>query len=147
MSEQENIRIVQDIFKNLNSQNLDANDNYYSQNVISRQPGMQEELKGRDQTKMFMKGYYRAFPDLRFTVSDIIAQGDLVSTSWVATGTHKGPLSISAERTIEATNRKFKDRGATVYEIKNGKVVRQEIYFDLASTLMQLGVLELSATR
>jgi predicted ester cyclase len=33
-----------------------------------------------------------ASPDLRFTVDDMIAEGDRVVTRWTARGTHKGVL-------------------------------------------------------
>jgi len=39
-----------------------------------------------------VRGFRNAFPDLRFTLEDIIAEKDKVVARWTACGTHKGDL-------------------------------------------------------
>jgi len=39
----------------------------------------------------------RAMPDMQVTCEDPVAEGDLVTTRWSATGTHTGPLTLPGE--------------------------------------------------
>jgi steroid delta-isomerase-like uncharacterized protein len=50
------------------------------------------ELRGRDDIAAVVSAYRTAFPDVRLTIEDQIAEGDTVVTRWSATGTHDGPL-------------------------------------------------------
>jgi predicted ester cyclase len=50
------------------------------------------DIRGREALKQLVKMYYTAFPDLRFTVEDQVAEGDKVVTRYSSEGTHKGEL-------------------------------------------------------
>jgi steroid delta-isomerase-like uncharacterized protein len=50
------------------------------------------ELRGRDAIREVVAAYRTAFPDVRLTIEDQIAEGDTVVTRWSATGTQDGPL-------------------------------------------------------
>jgi predicted ester cyclase len=45
---------------------------------------------GRDTLKKFVAMYHEAFPDVKCTMHDILAQGDRVAYRWSASGTHLG---------------------------------------------------------
>src|SRR3982074_2602599 len=44
----------------------------------------------REGVKQCVQIYRGAFPDVRLSINDQIAEGDKVVTRWTATGTHKG---------------------------------------------------------
>jgi steroid delta-isomerase-like uncharacterized protein len=139
--------MIQDFYKGLNSRNFDVARDYISPDAVIRQTGVEGESRDREKDKNFIQGYIRAFPDMYWTLTDVIAQGNLVSASWTATGTHQGPLQLPNGKTIEATNHKCIGRGITVSEFKNNKIVSQDVYWDMADLLRQLGVLELALNR
>lgn len=140
MSEQENIQIVRRTFENLNKHDLDANDSLVANDVKTMGPGAARSMN-LDEGRMYTKRFFDAFPDLRFDVMDIVAQGDKVAVSWVAKGTHKGVLVSPSGENIPPTNRTATTPGATFYEFRNNKIVRQDIYWDMVGLLVQLGVL------
>jgi ketosteroid isomerase-like protein len=70
------------------------------------------------------------------------ADGDKVAVTWVSTGTHTGSLVSASGMTVPATNRKIRNTGTSVFEFRNGKVIRQDLYFDQVELLNQLGVME-----
>ena len=76
-----------------------------------------------------------------FTLRHKIAQGDFVSVTWTATGTHTGPLRTPTGNTIPPTNKKGVNSGSTTYEFKNGKAVASWTYWDMVALLAQLGLM------
>jgi predicted ester cyclase len=71
-----------------------------------------------------------------YSIDQMIASGDYVVTRYTATGTHKGDLAG-----IPPTGRHAETHGCTVGEIKDGKIIRQWIYWDTGHLLRQLGVM------
>ncbi len=58
-----------------------------------------------------------AFPDLRFTVDDLVAAGDRVAVRWTAAGTHDGDLPG-----LPASHRRLTFEGHTFYAVAHGQV-------------------------
>lgn len=75
------------------------------------------------------------FPDLVFTVDDMIAERNEVVTHWTVRGTHKATFLGMAP-----TNRKANVSGTAIYRIENGKIAEQWSDWNLLSLLEQLGV-------
>lgn len=48
--------------------------------------------RGPAGSKAVVNTYRTAFPDVRFTIEDQVAEGDKVVTRWTARGTNTGPL-------------------------------------------------------
>lgn len=85
------------------------------------------------------RGYHRtlraAFPDLRYTIEDQIAEGDMVVTRWTARGTHRGDYAG-----IPATSRSGTISGVTTDRIVDGKSIECWTSLDELGLLQQLGV-------
>jgi predicted ester cyclase len=77
-----------------------------------------------------------AFPDCRFTIDDMIAEGDQVVTKKTFTGTHTGELNG-----IPPTGKRVTLRFADFMRIRDGKIVEHWLSMDQLSFLQQLGVL------
>jgi len=77
----------------------------------------------------------RAFPDMRFTVNDTIAERDEVVAHWTVTGTHRGEFLG-----MPATNHTASVAGTSIYRIEAGKIVEQWVNWDLMSLIEQLGL-------
>jgi len=57
---------------------------------LSSPPGIRSDREGG---KTFLFGFLNAFPDSRFTIDDMIAEGDQVVTKKTFTGTHTGEFA------------------------------------------------------
>ena len=79
--------------------------------------------------------YQAAFPDLRVTVEDMVAEGDKVVTRWTMHGTHEGAL-----RGIPATGKQGSVKGITIKRIAGGRVVEEWPLIDMLGMMQQLGV-------
>lgn len=90
---------------------------------------------GPEGVKQFVQVYRGAFPDVRITINDQVAEGDKVVTRWTATGTHNGQLMGIAPTGKHATV-----TGVDIELYEAGKVVESWANYDMYGMLQQLGV-------
>jgi steroid delta-isomerase-like uncharacterized protein len=77
--------------------------------------------------------YLSAFPDMRVTTDDIIAEGDKVVIRWTANGTHQGELMG-----IPASGRKVTWTGMTINRFADGKIVENWWAYDALGMMQQI---------
>jgi len=88
-----------------------------------------------EQYKQAQTAIHSAFPDMSFTVEDMIATGDKVVARWTARGTHKGTYMG-----IAATGKPFKMSGIGIARFAKGKAVEGWGLQDTFGLMQQLGV-------
>lgn len=77
-----------------------------------------------------------AFPDFAIELTGGFVAGDRAAMEWVMSGTH-----ARGRPGVPATGRRFRVRGATVLELRDGRVTRNTDYWDTATLLTQLGLM------
>ena len=90
----------------------------------------------REQNKQLDIMWFKAFPDLKATVLDIVAEGDKVSFIRVLSGTHTGEPFMG----IPATGKKIETKAALFWRIADNKIVEGSIVSD-PGPLQSLGVI------
>ena len=78
----------------------------------------------------------KGFPDVHFTVEDLIAEGDRVVARWTMEGTHRGPFAGFA-----ASQKRVRQNAIVIYQIRDGKIVRAWLQNDRLGLLQQIGAL------
>jgi len=63
----------------------------------------------------------KAFPDLRVSVQEMVAEGDKVAVLWTFQGTHTG----SGYKGLPATGTRVEVRGITIWRIVDGRIVEE----------------------
>lgn len=97
----------------------------------SMPPEMTTGIGGnREAVKMF-RG---AFPDLKFTVDELVAEGDRVVARFTGVGTHKGDLMGLAP-----TGKKISVTGTSTSRIKQDKIAESWTNWDAAGMAQQIG--------
>ena len=76
-----------------------------------------------------------AFPDVEYTLDDLIAEGERVVERWTGKGTHKGELFG-----ISPTGKKVTGTGIGIHRIVDGKIVELVEITDGLGLMQQLGV-------
>lgn len=136
MADQDNIAIAQRGFDAWNAHDVDGWIKTLDPNQVTESDTIPGSIEGHDAARPFMQMYLKAFPDLRFTIDQMLASDQHVITRYTANGTQKGDLAG-----IPATGRHVETHGCTVSRFENGKIVRQWIYWDTGHLLRQIGVL------
>jgi steroid delta-isomerase-like uncharacterized protein len=89
---------------------------------------------GPEAYKRNVARYVTGFPDLRFTVEDLVAENDKVAVCWTISGTHKGEF-----RGISPTGKKVSVDGITINHITDGKIMDSFVSWDALGLMQQLG--------
>ncbi|MFJ4648957.1 ester cyclase [Streptomyces bobili] len=90
--------------------------------------------QGRDTYLGIVAANLRAFPDLKWTVQDMRAEGDTVAVRYTMTGTHEGPFAG-----VEATGRAIRSESMAFYRLSHGKIVEERAQLDMLGILRQMG--------
>jgi steroid delta-isomerase-like uncharacterized protein len=75
------------------------------------------------------------FPDIRFTIEDLIAEGDRVAVRWSWQGTHTGVFNG-----LPASQKHVTNDGIVIYQLEDHKIVRTWIQTDRLGVLQEIGV-------
>jgi steroid delta-isomerase-like uncharacterized protein len=137
MSDQDNKAIVRRYFEDVrNRRDVAAVNQIFSSDIVVYvdTPAGAEAVRGAEAIRQALQPYLVAFPDLRFTIEDQIAEGDRVATRWTARGTHRGPLMGHA-----ATGRSVSFGGTDIFRLADGKIVEGWAHYDRLVILQQLG--------
>jgi len=113
---------------------LEKIDELFTADFIRHDPG--RELHGPAQNRQFISALRSAFPDLRITVEDRIAENDKVCVRYRFEGTHMGVFNG-----IPPTKKRAAYTGILIYRILNDRIAEQWTEFDLLGFLKQLGAL------
>ena len=117
-----------------NNKNWDVFDELNAEDFInhSAPPGVPNDRAGG---KLYLRGFMDAFPNCRFTIDDMIAEGDQVVTKKTFTGTHTAELNG-----IPPTGKRVTLQFADIMRLRDGKIVEHWLAMDQLSFMQQLGV-------
>jgi len=125
-------RILDEVF---GQGRMETADELIAPDAIGHDPSLPAPVQGPEGVKQAAAGYRAGFPDLRFTVDDQCASGELVCTRWTAIGTNSGDFWGMAP-----TGRQATVTGITMDRISGGRVVESWTNWDALGLLQQLGV-------
>src|SRR5271156_357033 len=98
--------------------NLPVADELFAHTYVHHDNSTPDVGRGADSEKKRATLYRTAFPDIRLTIEDMIAEGETVMVRWSGRGTHKGDLNG-----IAPTGKHFTISGISTARFENGKIV------------------------
>ena len=134
MSTEDNKAHVHRGFEAVNQKNLAVFDELLTPDVVFHNAST--TMQGLEAYKQFLSMYMTAFPDLHFTIEEMIAEGDTVVARFTTRGTHQGNLMG-----IPPTGKQVSGTGMFIDRIVNGKGIEQWFNTDDLGLLQQLGVI------
>ena len=117
-----------------NEGNLDVIDEAVAADAVIHD-SIDGDLYGADELKDLIATYRAAFPDVRVTIHDQVAEGDLVVTRYTATGTQAGALGTSPP-----TGRNVTIAGVSIARFDGAKIVEVWESWDGLTLVQQLGL-------
>jgi len=84
-------------------------------------------------------GYRSAFPDLHFTITQMLGEGDLVAIQWTASGTHQQSIAhLTAEFALPPTGKTVTVTGFSLFRFSGDKIAEVWNHWDAHHLLGQL---------
>jgi steroid delta-isomerase-like uncharacterized protein len=117
-----------------NGGNLDLVDEFYADDYTLHDPAM--PVHGREGFKQYVTMYRSVFPDLRFALEDVIAEGDTVAWRITACGTHQGALMG-----IPPTNKPVAISAIIISRFVDSKWTEDWLSIDMLGMLQQIGAI------
>ena len=131
----ENKAIVRQLYEEVwNKRRLELVDEIISPSHVLHDPNLTGSGVGPEAYKWQVTRFISAFPDLRFTIEDVVGENDKLAVAWTISGTHKSEFMG-----ISATNKKVSVDGITINHIVNAKIMDSYISWDVWGLMHQLG--------
>lgn len=132
----DNKSIVRRMYEELwNKRNLDAAKEFIASSHAMQLIDLPDSGIGPEAYARNVVQFVRAFPDLKFKVLDMVAEGEKVVALWNISGTHKGEF-----RGIAPTAKKVSVDGITISQLADGRIMDSYVSLDMWSLMQQLGV-------
>jgi predicted ester cyclase len=136
MSIEENKALVRrEIEEAWHKGNLVAVEEIYDTNFVNHSP-LPGTTPDREGIKQFIKIFRCAFPDIRLTIEDLIAENDIVVERVTAIGTNKGEFMG-----ITPTGKQITVPVITINRFAGGKIVERWSLSDQLAMMQQLGII------
>ena len=137
MSTEDNKTLMRRFYEEvMNQKNLAAIDDFLAPTFVNHSALQLGMLGGGiEEVKQYVSMILTTFPDLHYTVEDMIAEGDKVVARLTVSGTQQG-----AFLGIPSTGKHATITDIEIFRIANGKAVENWVQADFLGLLQQLGV-------
>jgi steroid delta-isomerase-like uncharacterized protein len=117
----------------INQNRLDRADELVVEDFVELDP-LPGQRQGREGLKEVLGMMRSGFPDIHWTVEEMMAEGDSVVTRFTWTGTHRGDFLG-----VPATGRSVAVKGVVIDRLASGKMSESRILMDSLGMMQQLG--------
>ncbi|MEZ5974612.1 MAG: ester cyclase [Planctomycetota bacterium] len=131
-----NRSVIQSIFREIfNGERYELMDDFYCEDMRNYDVSIPNQPNSKEEIVSILKFHRVAFPDLEYTLKQIVCEGEMVAFRWSVAGTHLGPLGD-----IPATGNAFDVEGMSFVQFRDGKVHLIWQMHDTEATHAQLGL-------
>lgn len=138
-STQENVAIVRQLLEQaFGDGDLDALDELLAEDFVGHapaEPGHGTETQDRDRVADEIQRAHAGLSDLKFTIEETVAEGDLVAVRSTVTGVHDGTFMGAPP-----TGERVQFAAMNVFRIDDGEVSEDWALWDAMSLMNQLGM-------
>ena len=132
-----NVDVVKAYLAAWNAHDIDAAVGHFADGVVYFDSSVGAPVEGKEAARTgVVASFINAVPDLKWVMQgEPVASGDKVAFEWAFSGTNTG---AGGDGTA-ASGKAFSFTGASIFEIKDGKIVHQSDYYDALGFYKQLG--------
>ncbi len=132
--EEQNEALIKRFIEELNKGNTEIINELYAPDYVYYIPSRRTKPMSREETIEMFKMLQKAFPDISWSMEELIATEDKVIIRVIERGTHEGEFMG-----IHATGNKYETSEISISRIENGKIVEQREELDKLGLYQQLG--------
>jgi len=116
-----------------NAHDVDRILSYFTDDMVFEDLGGARVIRGKAKMRTWINETLSAFPDFRTDLKSLFVKGKWAGSEWVASGSLRGKLHH-----LKPTGRSYSVRGASIMELRDGKIKRNVDYYDSAIMIRQL---------
>ena len=129
-------RAYEEVF---NKGNLTAAAEYFGPDFVN-QAGPPDWPHGPESIRRTVEMLRSAFPDLRYTIEEVIVEGERIAARWIARGTHTGELAGPMGH-VHPTGKRVAFQGITMGRVVDWKAGESWVISDQLGMMRQIGVM------
>ena len=129
-------RIVKEYLAAWNAHDSEALLSLFANDCVYEDVALGRIEQGKERVRSLVQSVFADLEDFRMEAKSAFGVGDWGATEWTMTGT----FVHSSVPGLTATGRSFAVRGATILQLRDGKIHRNSDYLDLPAFLRQTGV-------
>jgi steroid delta-isomerase-like uncharacterized protein len=126
-----NTQVVRTLYDLLNSGAYDRLDEVIAPSFVAGDGSRGAQAFGKVLAKL-----RASFPDLVYTLDELVADGDRVAVHWTWRGTHSAPF-----RDFPASGKRVINSGLAIFQLAAGKITSATMETDRLGFLIALGVI------
>lgn len=131
-----NKKVMEQFIRFINTGDRTIGEPIISPDVIFYAPTSPEPLHGFDGYMAVLDMMRGTMPDVQWKAEEFIAEGDKVMIRFTMTGTQTQPFMG-----MPATDKPVKVTAMNIYQLKDGKIIREHGLPDIFTMLRQIGVI------
>jgi steroid delta-isomerase-like uncharacterized protein len=121
-----------------NAGDLDACMELYAEDAVQRMHD--GTFEGPDAIRDRLARDLDAFANATDVVHSFVDEGDTFADEWTFTGTNTGPFRLPDGTEVPATGKPVEIKGMELVEVRDGKIVVDNLYYDFMAAVVQLGL-------
>jgi steroid delta-isomerase-like uncharacterized protein len=121
-----------------NEGDLDGVMDLYAEDAVQLMP--EGTFEGRATIQERLARELAAFPDVQWDLISYMEQGDTFADEWHFVGTHTGPFVLPDGTELAPTGKRVEVRGMEFVQMRDGKIVVDNLYYDNLGVAAQLGL-------
>lgn len=133
--------LVREIYAAYNDRQFDRASDLVTDDFAFTMVPTGQTLNGPDGMRRFLQTWATGFPESSVEITNVIVGEDGASVEYTGRGVHSGPLQTPAGE-IPATGKSAQLQFCDVFKIRDGKLSEGRTYFDMATMMRQLGLLD-----
>lgn len=132
---EQNKAAVRRMFDEMNKGNVEILEEVLAPDYVFYTPSGNPNPMSREVTIEIIKTVFKTFPDMNWSIEELIAVEDRVIGRFIDRGIHKGEY-----QGIPATGNKIEVSAVHIFRLKNGKIVEHFEEADMLGLMQQLGM-------
>jgi len=135
MSTEENKALIRRLFDGINQKDVAVIDELCTPDFVTHDPA-NPTVRSREDFKQWLTALSAAFPDLHFTIDDILAEEDKVAYRYTFRAIHSGSW-----RGVAPTGKPITVTATSIAHISGGKIAELWSNTDALGLVQQLGLI------
>jgi steroid delta-isomerase-like uncharacterized protein len=130
-------KILEQYFIAWNSHDVERLLSFFTDDCLYEDVSLKRIVRGKAELRALLESVFADIADFKMETKSVFSAGNWGAGEW----TMNGIFVHSSDPLLTATGKSFLIRGATIFELSDGKISRNTDYLDLTLFLRQVGLM------